>query len=70
MRPISTVMPLSRRSSEKRVALIGIALAKALNLLVLSLVLAQIFKADRVDAEILSGALAVYLFSPTVDSDR
>ena len=42
-------------------SMIGIALTLALNLLVLSLVLVQIYKADRVDAEILSGALAVYL---------
>jgi len=42
-------------------AMIGIAFTMALDLLVLSLVLAHIFKAEQVDAEILAGALAVYL---------
>jgi len=42
-------------------SMISIALTIAVNFLVIGLVLVEVFKAERADAEILSGALAVYL---------
>ena len=42
-------------------SMIGSALTIAVNVLVICLVLIEVFKAERADAEILSGALAVYL---------